>query len=380
MNYNYKRHILFLIILFAPLIFYGQRFAIISDIHGANINTLEVSNLVKSKNPDFIITCGDNCYPSADSIDNQVGQYYCDYIHPYSGKYCTGGKINNLFFPTLGNHEYETGNIDEYLNFFTLPNNERYYDFIQGNVHFFAINSNFTEPDGYADTSIQGQWLKNKLATSTSLYKIVYFHYPPFTSGVHGSTLHMQWPFKQWGATAVFSGHDHNYERLLVDSFPYFVCGTGGGVLYTTYVPLAGSQIHYSQKHGAVFAEANSDSITFKFITVNDSLVDTYSIQKNQTNLNDKLVNSSEEYDLHLFPNPFRSNTFFQFTLKEPCLVQIKIIDVFGRETKVFADNMMSSGKHVIDWNTEKLKSGIYFYSFYINTHLIKVGKAIISN
>jgi len=229
-----KRNIIFLLISLMPSIFYGQHFAIISDIHGASINTLEVSNLVKSWNPEFIITCGDNYYPSVDSIDHQVGQFYHEFINPYYGKYGNGDTMNR-FFPALGNHDYETGDINEYLAYFTLPNNERYYDFVWGYTHFFAIDSYVSEPDGTSDSSIQALWLKNKLALSTSLYNIVYFHYPPYSSGYHGSILQMRWPFKQWGATAVFSGNDHYYERLIIDDFPYFVNGSGGGTLYTIY-------------------------------------------------------------------------------------------------------------------------------------------------
>ena len=31
----------------------------------------------------------------------------------------------------------------------TLPGNERYYDFVQGPVHFFVIDSDQNEPDGF---------------------------------------------------------------------------------------------------------------------------------------------------------------------------------------------------------------------------------------
>ena len=55
-------------------------------------------------------------------------------------------------FLVPGNHDYnDGGGINEYLNYFTLPGtgvastntsgNERYYDFIQDDVHFFMIDS-----------------------------------------------------------------------------------------------------------------------------------------------------------------------------------------------------------------------------------------------
>jgi hypothetical protein len=44
----------------------------------------------------------------------------------------------------------------------------------------------------------------------------------------------MQWPFEEWGATAVLSGHDHCYERFAAGQsrFPYFVNGMGGARIY----------------------------------------------------------------------------------------------------------------------------------------------------
>ena len=33
------------------------------------------------------------------------------------------------FFPSLGNHDWGTGNVNAYFDYFELPGNERYYDF-----------------------------------------------------------------------------------------------------------------------------------------------------------------------------------------------------------------------------------------------------------
>ena len=88
---------------------------------------------------------------------------------------------------------------------------------MRGPVHFFALDSDENEPDGVGSSSVQAAWLKRGLAGSTSNWNIVYFHHAPYSSGMHGSTTWMQWPFAAWGAQAVLTGHDHTYERLLVD-------------------------------------------------------------------------------------------------------------------------------------------------------------------
>src|SRR4029078_2202484 len=48
-----------------------------------------VANLIKSWNPDYIITLGDNNYytGSAAEIDANIGQFYHDYIGDYVGTY-----------------------------------------------------------------------------------------------------------------------------------------------------------------------------------------------------------------------------------------------------------------------------------------------------
>src|SRR5215212_4305264 len=126
----------------------SARFAVIGDYGWAGQAALDVSNLVRSWNPDFIITTGDNNYDNgaASTIDPNIGQYYHDFIFPYTGTYGPGAPFNK-FFPALGNHDWNTAGATPYLSFFTLPNNERYYDFASGPVHLYSIDSDGHEPD-----------------------------------------------------------------------------------------------------------------------------------------------------------------------------------------------------------------------------------------
>src|SRR5438094_9745798 len=180
-----------------------------------------VATLVHSWNPDFIITTGDNNYEvgGADTIDQNIGQYYHDFIFPYkgdTGRY-GGGATTNRFFPSLGNHDWincyagtdpNCKPAGPYLNYFTLPDNERYYELARGPVHLFAIDSSDEydhEPDGKISTSKQAKWLQDRLAASTEPWNLVFFHHPPYSSGSWWVDW-MRWPFQAWGATAVLSG------------------------------------------------------------------------------------------------------------------------------------------------------------------------------
>jgi len=256
------------------------RFAVIGDYGSGDQAEADVAALVKSWNPDFIVTVGDNNYPlgAASTIDENIGKYYHEYIYPYVGGYGAGAS-SNRFFPALGNHDWNTGNIQAYLDYFTLPNNERYYDFTQGPLHFFMLDSDPREPDGDGSTSTQALWLQNQLAASTSPWNIVVLHHAPYSSGTeHGSQVQLQWPFADWGADVVLSGHEHEYERLLANGMPYIVNGSGGASLYEFGAPLAESQVRYNDDYGALLVEANADQMTFKFYSRTGLLVDTYTL------------------------------------------------------------------------------------------------------
>lgn len=260
----------------APLVF-----AAIGDYGGGDSGAEAVANLIKSWQPEFIITLGDNNYPvgAREHIDQAIGQYFHDYIFPYTGAYGAGAEINR-FFPTIGNHDMQSENGQPYYDYFSLPGNERYYDFVWGPVHLFALDSLDSEPDGVGASSAQAAWLKERLATSDSAWNIVYMHYPPYSSGLHGSTDWMRWPFAEWGADAVLAGHDHIYERLWEDGIQYFVNGMGGYDLYEFRNILDGSQVRYMDDFGAIRIQATANDILFQFINLNYEIVDSYELQK----------------------------------------------------------------------------------------------------
>jgi tartrate-resistant acid phosphatase type 5 len=257
-------------------------FAVIGDYGTGDQKEEQLADLVKSWQPDFIITTGDNNYPlgSEKTIDANIGQFYHEFIYPYEGSYGKGAD-QNRFFPTLGNHDWETTNANPYLDYFTLPGNERYYDFIWGPVHFFALDSDPREPDGVEVDSSQADWLRERMAASSEPWKIVYMHHPPLVSAIRGSAEWMRWPYDEWGATAVLAGHEHLYERLLRNEVVYFVNGLGGDTIFRFDTKFReGSIVHYNAEHGAMRVVASPYKITFLFITQAGEIIDTYEIER----------------------------------------------------------------------------------------------------
>lgn len=259
-------------------------YAIIGDFGSNDSNELAVSNLVKTWNPKHIITVGDNSYNN--DYEGDVAKYYYEYISPYNGSY---GETNgaNRFWPALGNHDLDY-TVTPYKNFFTLLNNERYYDVVLGSVHLFVINSgknsagDILEPDGITENSNQGQWLYQRLSSSNSKWKIVVLHHSPYTSGaVHPNATWVQWPFKDWGADIVVSGHAHHYERLVVAGMPYLVNGAGGKDLHGFGSVQSGSQVRYSG-FGAIKVTAKDTELKFEFITIGATIVDEFILEKDR--------------------------------------------------------------------------------------------------
>jgi len=163
---------------------------------------------------DFAIMLGDNMYGSQRPAD-----FVSKFERPYKALLDGGVK----FYAALGNHDEQNN------RFYKLWNmeGERYYTYTKKNVRFFVLDSNYVDPK-------QLDWLTQQLKNSNDRWKIVYFHHPVYSSaGRHGSEtdlrLLLEPLFVQYGVNAVFSGHDHVYERIKPQNgIYYFVSGSAG--------------------------------------------------------------------------------------------------------------------------------------------------------
>lgn len=341
------------------------KFAAIGDYGSAGSNEHAVANLIDSWNPDFIITMGDNNYPhgSASTIDENIGQYFHQYIYPYTGSYGNGSD-SLKFFPSLGNHDWDASNAQPYLDYFELPENERYYDFIWENIHLFVVDSDPDEPDGTNQNSVQANWLHDVLQNSSSeMWKIVYFHHAPYSSGDHGSTNYMQWPFKEWGADIVLAGHDHTYERLVVDDLTYFVNGLGGRSRYSFPNVLPESIVRYNDDYGAMLLEASQTDLVCKFINVEGDLIDSCKFSRTPTNLTTDSNNNLKRFILRQnYPNPFNPITNIAFSILDKSQVSLKIFNFLGELVTTLIDEEKESGDYNIKFDADNLPSGIYYY------------------
>jgi hypothetical protein len=254
---------------------------VIGDPGVDNANQAAVASMVAGWAPDQLVLLGDNYYSSAGGsgtgkYDRTVGKYYCGFLAgAASGPNCAGGTSpTNRLWPIAGNHEYSDAGIANYLGYFSLPGNERWYDVRMGPVHFFMLDSDEALRNS-ADMAAQKAWLQPAMAASDAPFKVVAVHHPPYTSSARGPYAGMRWPFREWGADLVLNGHDHYYERLEVDGLPYVVNGIGGqSVTAFPATAVAQSRAHYSGSNGAMRITATDALLAAEFLSVDGAVRD----------------------------------------------------------------------------------------------------------
>jgi len=191
----------------------------------------DVAEDISKVNPDLILHVGDLV-----NNGNKDYQWELQFFEPLYDV------IDHIpIFTSLGNHE---NNAPNYFNLFSLPNNESWYSFNYSNCHFIVLDTN----KRYGRNSKQYKWLIDDLRKNHTKWKFVFFHHPPYGSGIHhGSDIKIRQIltplFRKHCVDVVFCGHHHIYER----SYPigsafeskstpvtYVVTGGGGGPLHKT--------------------------------------------------------------------------------------------------------------------------------------------------
>ncbi len=164
------------------------------------------------------------------------------------------GKMRDTaeYYPALGNHEM---NSRKYYRQFDLPNNEQWYTVDKQGVHFIVLNTCTNIQYG----SEQYKWLENDLQNidSTVNFVVAIFHHSPYSTGRHvedekGLRNSITPLFEKYQIDAVFTGHDHHYERSEVNGTCYIVSGGGGAPLYGQSRKSEYSKIFKSLNHFCV--------------------------------------------------------------------------------------------------------------------------------
>lgn len=200
------------------------RFVALGDVGTGDSNQLAIARQMTqyhTERPyDAALMLGDNIYGDGDPAKLPER-----FERPYAELLRRGVR----FYAVLGNHDVNKGRAAQMSYGPYNMGGRAYYSFVKGDnlVEFFALDSTVMD-------ETQLRWLEGALTSSKARWKIAYFHHPIYSSGKkHGSNsklrARLEPLFLRYTVAAVFSGHDHIYERTKPQQgVQYFVSGAGG--------------------------------------------------------------------------------------------------------------------------------------------------------
>ncbi len=228
------------------------RFVAVGDTGKGNEGQYLVGKAIADKcakdGCDYVLLLGDNFYDTGvKDVDDP--QFQSKFEGPYAD-------IDVPILVSLGNHDYggegagyELWKAEHYLDYseinpqFYFPDN--FYDFVEGHVHFFALDSNLMM---YGLGQDQANYFPKRIAESQATWKIAFGHHPYLSNGKHGHAGEYEsLPFvpivngegvkKAYDAylcgkvDVLIAGHDHSRQWLEQNSkcpgTELFVSGAG---------------------------------------------------------------------------------------------------------------------------------------------------------
>lgn len=281
-------------------------FSVIGDYgFGCCSGAKATARMVKTWNPAFIVTTGDNNYDGtevgAPGWSLNIGSLYGSFIQRRAdNRYPEQTSPTNRFFACVGNHDTGPtpafgGELNGFLDYLhdnpggipripvgsgVIDITTCYYDFRIGTAHFFMLDGDhgLTNP---ASLAAQRAWALQGVQNSTARWKFLVMHPPPYTSLVNAGFTDFRWP-EVWsaGVNALFVGHTHNYERLNLSSvhpslagseLRQFTVGISGATLNGLPLPRASNtEMAYNANFGALRVTVDEFAARFEMRSIDD--------------------------------------------------------------------------------------------------------------
>ena len=212
---------------------------------------------------EFVLMLGDNIYEGPATPED----YRTKFEAPYQGLLDRGVD----FYAVLGNHD-DPRQVS-YPPFHMRD--ERYYSFappedviarLATRVEFFALDS--TNLD-----LTQRRWLDERLGKSRATWKICFLHHPLYTSGRYRNTarfhrLALEPILIRHGVNVVFSGHEHIYQRTVLEhGIQYFISGGAGSLRVGDGTPAPFIARSYDDDYHFMLIEIDGDDLYFQTIS-----------------------------------------------------------------------------------------------------------------
>ena len=208
-----------------------QRFVVYGDVRGGHRTHGRILRSIGRESPDFVLATGDLVARGSDEGD---WQRFFD---------VAGDTLARIpYYPAAGNHDMgragdERRRMSEIFALWpgppTRPSWGHWYSFDVGDIHFVMLDSN-----AY-DSGEQRAWLRADLVAARRRGARAMFavtHDGPYSRGIHLGNRYAARKYTpilvKYGVSMLFSGHDHLYQRGVMDGLRYVVSGGGGAPLY----------------------------------------------------------------------------------------------------------------------------------------------------
>jgi predicted phosphodiesterase len=185
--------------------------------------------------------------------------------------------------PAIGNHDVSgRGYFERYFFLDQWAGGNRYFVTDWANVRLIAVDLGI-ECD---ERCSQYRFVERALEEGAEDGKILvlFLHYPPYSSGAHGSHLGVQ-PIvsdlaRRYGIEVVVTGHDHNYERTKpINGTTYLVSGSAGAPIRPVqpqdFTAEARTEPHY------VLFDVDGDKLSLRAINLRGEVFDEAVIEPN---------------------------------------------------------------------------------------------------
>ena len=157
-------------------------------------------------------------------------------------------------------------------------NNQKYYSFDYGDVHFVIVSNE----DDCSKGSEQYEFVKQDLQNTKKKWKLVAFHKPAYCSGGQGENDEMialtREVLEPNHVDAVLNAHSHFYQKNYSNGIYHLVLAGGGAPLYHPGVEpyvLKSVRTH----HYAIF-DISQELIKISVYDDKDVLIDSFEIKK----------------------------------------------------------------------------------------------------
>lgn len=274
------------------------RFAVFGDSGRGTLPQYLIANELHRSGADLVLHTGDTVYPFLfpELADFRFFSLYGPHM------------ASSPYYVSTGNHDRDIG-VDVFGQVFHLPTNntdpsvhlskqttdESYYTVVHGPVQFFVLYAPFFYQYDFTTGFAQHAWLKSELSRSDRPWKFIVMHHPLRTSSLHwgddynrNQQLDVQevrdilLPLAQnYGVQAVFSGHDHVYERFQPEGGVVSITTAGGGGNLYTLGRRDAMSSQFRRAFHFVRASIEGNECRIEAVDAFGNILDTFSLSLN---------------------------------------------------------------------------------------------------